>query len=80
MQRQRAPAILIGRGHDGRHHARALPLEERAEAPEVRRRELDVGAVGEQRALERPEEAGQVVHSAAREEFGADCEKRTVDA
>ena len=80
VQRQRAPAVGVGRRRDGRHHARRLPLEQRPEAAEVRGREPDVGAGVPQRPLERAEEARQVVHAGPREQFGADREQRAVDA
>ena len=80
VQRQGAPAVGVRRRRDGRHHARRLSLEQRAEAPEVRWREPDVGAGIPQRTLERSEEARQIVDARAREQFRADREKRAVDA
>ena len=56
----------------------ACRFEQRPEAPEVRGRELDVGAGCQQRPLERTEEARQVVHAGPREQFGADREQRAV--
>ena len=54
---ERAPALGVGRGGGGRHHARALFLEQRGEAAEVRGRERDVRARIAERPLERAEEA-----------------------
>ena len=61
VQREAAPARLVGRAGDRRHHPRRLLLEQRLEAAEVRRGEADVGAGVAQRALDRAEEAGEVV-------------------
>ena len=79
MQRQRAPAVGVGRRGDGRHHARRLSFEQRPEAPEVRGREPDVGAAVSQRPLERTEEARQVRDAGPGEQLGEDREQRTVD-
>ncbi len=80
VQRKGAPAVGIGRGRDGRHHARRLPFEQRTEASEVRRREADVGSGIPKRTLERSEEARRVVDVRSREQFGTDREQRAVDA
>jgi hypothetical protein len=79
MQRQGAPAVGIGRCSDRRHHPRRLPLEQRAEAPEVRGREPDVGARIPQRPLQRTEETREIVNALAREQFGENREQRAVD-
>ena len=66
VQGEAAPAVLVGRGGHGRHHARALLLEQGREAPEVRGREADVGALVAERALDRPPEAGEDVDAGVR--------------
>ncbi len=80
VQRQGAPAVGIGGRRDGRHHARGPRFEQRPEAAEVRGREIDVGAGGPQRPLERTEETRQVMHARPREQFSKNREQRTVDA
>ena len=79
VQRQGAPAVGVGRRRDGRHDARRLRFEQRPEAPEVSRREPDVGAAVPQGPLERTEEARQIVNSRARKQFRADGEQGAVD-
>ena len=80
MERQAAPALAGGRGSHRRHHPRALLLQQRGEPAEVGRGEADVRAALAERALDRAEEAREVVHARVVEERGADQQQGAVDA
>jgi hypothetical protein len=56
MQREAAPALLVGRRGDGRHGARGLRLEKRLEAAKVGGDEAQVLALVAKRPLDGSEE------------------------
>ncbi len=80
VQGQRAVAVPVRRRDRRRHHPRGERLQQWREAAEVGGREADVGARVAQHALDRAEEAGEVVDVGVVEELGADREQCSVDA
>jgi hypothetical protein len=78
VQRERAaPVGIRGCGHGG-HDPRPLALHEGGEAAKVRRREPDVGAGVAEGALDRAEEARQVVDAGMGEQLGAHGQQGSV--
>jgi hypothetical protein len=75
-----APALGVGRAGRGRHHPRALRLEDRLEAAEVGRSEADVRSLVAQRALHRAEEAREEVNPGVGEELAPNRQQAAADA